>query len=156
MISTPLKVTDCSLISDGAAALVIVVDDMLSDFPRAVGFRAYQQVNDYLPISAKDLAAFEGPRRAIELAYRQAGITVNDLSLAEVHDCFTIAELLMVEALGLAAPGRGRGAVIDGVTSREGKLPVNLSGGLKAKGHPVGATGVSMHVLATQNGRAHV
>lgn len=150
MISPPLKVTDCSLISDGAAALVLVADDMLSDFPKAVGFRAYQQVNDYLPLSAKDLPAFEGPRRAIEQAYRQASITVDDLSLAEVHDCFTIAELQMVEALGIAAPGEGRKAVIDGVTSREGKLPVNLSGGLKAKGHPVGATGVSMHVLGAR------
>ncbi len=150
MISPPLKVTDCSLISDGAAALVLVADDMLSDFPRAVGFRAYQQVNDYLPMSAKDLAAFEGPQRAIEQAYRQAELTVADLSLAEVHDCFTIAELLMVEALGIAAPGEGRKAVIDGVTSLEGRLPVNLSGGLKAKGHPVGATGVSMHVLAAR------
>jgi acetyl-CoA C-acetyltransferase len=150
MISSPLKLTDCSLISDGAAALVLVADDMLSDFPKAAGFRAYQQVNDYLPMSAKDPAAFEGPRRAIEQAYRQAGITVDDLSLAEVHDCFTIAELLMVEALKLAAPGEGRRAVIDGATSREGKLPINLSGGLKAKGHPVGATGVSMHVMAAR------
>lgn len=150
MISSPLKVTDCSLISDGAAALVLAADDMLSNFPKAAGFRAFQQVNDYLPMSEKDLAAFEGPRRAIGQAYRQAGVTVADLSLAEVHDCFTIAELLMVEALGIAAPGEGRKAVIDGVTSREGRLPVNLSGGLKAKGHPVGATGVSMHVMAAR------
>jgi acetyl-CoA C-acetyltransferase len=150
MIAAPLKLTDCSLISDGAAALVLVAEDMLSDFPRASGFRAYQQVNDFLPMSAKDPAVFEGPRRAIERAYHQAGITVDDLSLAEVHDCFTIAELLMVEALMLARPGEGRKAVIDGATSREGKLPVNLSGGLKAKGHPVGATGVSMHVMAAR------
>lgn len=150
MISSPLKVTDCSLISDGAAALVLVADDMLGDFPKAVGFRAYQHVNDYLPMSLKDLTTFEGPRRAIEQAYHQAGITVDDLSLVEVHDCFTIAELLMVEALGIAAPGEGRNAVINGETSREGRLPMNLSGGLKAKGHPVGATGVSMHVLAAR------
>ena len=150
MISAPLKVTDCSLISDGAAALVLVSDELLADFPKAVGFRAYQQVNDYLPLSAKDLAAFEGPRRAIGQAYAQAGIAVDDLSLAEVHDCFTIAELLMVEAMDIAPPGGGRQAVLDGVTSREGRLPVNLSGGLKAKGHPIGATGVSMHVLATR------
>ncbi len=147
MVSAPLKVTDCSLISDGAAALVMVSDELLSDFPKAVGFRAYQHVNDFLPLSEKDLTAFEAPRRAIEQAYAQAGISVEDLSLAEVHDCFTIAELLMVEALGVAPPGGGRKAVIDGVTSRQGRLPVNLSGGLKAKGHPVGATGVSMHVL---------
>lgn len=150
VIAAPLKVTDCSLISDGAAAMVMVADDMLSDFPRAVGFRAYQQVNDYLPMAAKDPIAFDGPRRAIAQAYRHAGITVDDLSLAEVHDCFTIAELLMVEALGVAAPGEGRKAVIEGATLREGKLPMNLSGGLKAKGHAVGATGVSMHVMAAR------
>jgi acetyl-CoA C-acetyltransferase len=150
VISAPLKVTDCSLISDGAAALVLVAHEMLADFPKAAGFKAYQQVNDYLPMSAKDPVAFEGPRRAIDQAYRQAGITVDDLSLVEVHDCFTIAELLMVEALQLARPGEGRKAVIDGVTSRDGRLPMNLSGGLKAKGHPVGATGVSMHVMAAR------
>ena len=150
VVSPPLKVTDCSLVSDGAAAVVIVADDMIGDFSKAVGFRAYQHVNDVLPLSAKDLPAFEGPRRAIDQAYAQAGITVSDLSLAEVHDCFTIAELLMTEALGIAAPGEGRNAVIEGATSREGRLPVNLSGGLKAKGHPIGATGVSMHVLVAR------
>lgn len=150
MIAAPLKVTDCSLISDGAAAIVLVAADRLSDFPRAVGFRAAQQVNDLLPLQTKDLAAFEGPRRAIAQAYVQSGATVDDLSLAEVHDCFTIAELLMTEALGVAMPGEGRRAIIDGETSRGGRLPINLSGGLKAKGHPVGATGVSMHVMAAR------
>ncbi|MBP7335985.1 thiolase domain-containing protein [Niveispirillum sp.] len=150
MISAPLKVTDCSLISDGAAALVLVADDMLSDFPKAAGFRAAQQVNDYLPMAAKDPLAFAAPRHAIAKAYEQARISVDDISLAEVHDCFTIAELMMVEAMGVASAGEGRRAVIDGVTSRGGKLPMNLSGGLKAKGHAVGATGVSMHVMAAR------
>ena len=113
----------------------------------AVRFRASVQVNDVLPLSGKDVVAFEGRRCAIAQAYAEAGIGVDDLSLAEVHDCFTIAELLSVEALQLAEPGRGRDAVIGGQTRRDGQLPVNLSGGLKAKGHPVGATGVSMHVL---------
>ena len=150
MIAAPLKVTDCSLISDGAAALVIVSNDMLSDFPKAAGFRAYQQVNDYLPMAAKDPIAFAGPSRAIAQAYRQAGVTAADISLAEVHDCFTIAELMMVEALGIAPPGKAREAVIEGQTRRDGKLPINLSGGLKSKGHPVGATGVSMLVTAAR------
>jgi len=150
MIAPPLKVTDCSLISDGAAAVVIAHSDVLSGLDRAVGFRAAVQVNDLLPLSAKDLAAFEGPRHAFEQAYRTAGITVGDLDFAEVHDCFTIAELLTVEAMGLALPGKGREAVLEGQTDRGGRLPVNLSGGLKAKGHPVGATGVSMHVLAAR------
>jgi len=150
MISDPLKLSDCSLVSDGAAALILVSSDLLGEFTRAVGFRATAQVNDVLPLSAKDLAAFEGPARAIRAAYAAAGIGARDLSLAEVHDCFTIAELLTVEAMGIAAPGQGREAVIEGATRRDGALPVNLSGGLKAKGHPVGATGVSMHVLAAR------
>jgi acetyl-CoA C-acetyltransferase len=150
MIAAPLKKTDCSLVSDGAAAVVLVRADMAKDFRRAVAFRAAQQVNDLLPLSAKDLTAFEGPRRAFDAAYRQAGVTVSDIDFAEVHDCFTIAELLSVEAMGLAEPGRGRELVIDGGTGRNGRLPVNMSGGLKAKGHPVGATGVSMHVIAAR------
>ncbi len=150
VIAAPLKKTDCSLVSDGAAAIVLVSADMVSDFRRAVGFRAARQVNDLLPLSAKDLTAFEGPRRAFNAAYAQAGVSVSDIGFAEVHDCFTIAELLSVEAMGLAEPGRGRELVIDGGTGRNGRLPVNMSGGLKAKGHPVGATGVSMHVIAAR------
>ena len=147
MIADPIKLSDCSLVSDGAAAVVLVAADMLADFRRGVRFRAAQQVNDFLPLSAKDLAMFEGPSRAIAQTYAEAGVGVDDLSLAEVHDCFTIAELLCVEALQLAEPGQGRDVVVSGDTRRDGRLPINLSGGLKAKGHPVGATGVSMHVL---------
>ena len=150
MIADPLKLTDCSLVSDGAAALVIVDDSMLPELRRAIAFRAAEQVNDLLPLSAKKLEAFEGPRLAVQKAYAKAGVTVDDIGFAEVHDCFTIAELLSMEALGLAAPGAGRAAVIEGQTRRDGKLPVNVSGGLKAKGHPVGATGVSMHVIASR------
>jgi acetyl-CoA C-acetyltransferase len=150
MISDPIKVTDCSLISDGAAAIVLVADDMLADFDRAVGFRAMCQVSDLLPLSAKNLSDFEGPRRAIQGAFANAGVGVADISFAEVHDCFTIAELMLTEAIGVALPGGGRRAVIEGWTRRDGRLPINLSGGLKAKGHPVGATGVSMHVMAAR------
>ena len=150
IIAAPLKKTDCSLVSDGAAAIVLVREDMAKNFKRAVGFRARQQVNDFLPLSAKDMTAFEGPRRAFQKAYGEAGVSVNDISFAEVHDCFTIAELLAVEAMGLAEPGKGRELIIAEGTGRNGKLPVNMSGGLKAKGHPVGATGVSMHVIAAR------
>ena len=150
IVAEPLKVSDCSLITDGAAALIITREDMLSDFSRGVAFKAAQQVNDYLPMSRRDALAFEGPQRALAEALRSAGLTVDDLDFAEVHDCFTIAELMIVEAIGLAEPGRGRFACIDGVTRRDGRLPFNLSGGLKAKGHPVGATGVSMHVMAAR------
>ena len=92
--------------------------------------------------------SFEGPRRAWAQALAGAGCQVGDLSFAEVHDCFTIAELLTYEAMGLAAPGQGARLLDDGTVAAGGRLPVNPSGGLKAKGHPIGATGVSMHVLA--------
>jgi len=150
LIADPLKMTDCSLVSDGAAAVVLVRADMARDFRRAVGFRAAVQVSDFLPLSKKELTAFEGPRRAFDKAFGQAGVALSDIAFAEVHDCFTIAELLAVEAMGLAAPGRGVAAVLEGWTQRDGRLPVNMSGGLKAKGHPVGATGVSMHVIAAR------
>ncbi len=150
MIADPIRMTDCSLVSDGAAALVVARAEMANEFRRAVKFRGRAQVCDLLPLTAKDLAAFEGPRRAFEAAYAQAGVGVDDLSFAEVHDCFTIAELLSLEAMGLAETGGGARAVLDGQTQRNGRLPVNMSGGLKAKGHPVGATGVSMHVIAAR------
>lgn len=150
LIAAPLRMTDCSLISDGAAALVMVAEDRAADFPQAVGFRAAVQVNDFLPMSRRDLLAFAGPAEAFRRAYAEAGITVADLDFAEVHDCFTIAELLTYEAMGLAPRGQGARALADGTVFAEGRMPVNLSGGLKAKGHPVGATGVSMHVMAAR------
>ncbi|WP_157218392.1 thiolase domain-containing protein [Flavisphingomonas formosensis] len=147
VIAPPLKLSDCSLISDGAAAVVVAHRSRLPDFRRAVGFRAAELVSDLLPLSAKRPERFEGPAVAIARAYAAAGATVDDIGAAEVHDCFTIAELLSVEALGLAKPGQGSAVVREGQTERDGRLPINLSGGLKAKGHPVGATGVSMHVM---------
>jgi len=147
LVAPPLRLTDCSLISDGAAALVMVADDMAPDFARSVKFRAGVQVNDFLPLSRRDLLKFEGPAQAFSRAYKEAGITVHDLDFAEVHDCFTIAELLVYEAMGLAPLGQGARVIADGTVYRDGAVPVNLSGGLKAKGHPVGATGVSMHAL---------
>ncbi len=148
MVAPPLRKTDCSLVSDGAAALVLTDEALARDFPRAVRLRSRVQVNDFLPMARRDVAAFEGPRRAWAEALDRAGCGVRDLSLAEVHDCFTIAELLSYEAMGLAALGEGARLVEDGTVAAAGSLPVNPSGGLKAKGHPIGATGVSMHVLA--------
>jgi len=148
LIAAPLRKTDCSLVSDGAAALIIVDDSLRSRFPRAVRFRARQQVNDFLPLSRRDALSFAGPSRAWQQALAAAGCTVNDLSLAEVHDCFTIAELLTYEAMGLAPAGQGARVLEDGTVYAGGRLPINPSGGLKAKGHPIGATGVSMHVMA--------
>lgn len=148
IIAAPLRKTDCSLVSDGAAALVLVSEERASSFRRAVRFRSREQVNDFLPISRRDAVEFEGPRRAWSKAFAAAGCSTWDLSFAEVHDCFTIAELLAYEAMGIAKAGEGGRAIEEGVTGFNGRLPVNPSGGLKSKGHPIGATGVSMHVLA--------
>jgi len=148
LVAGPLRRTDCSLISDGAAALVIADEETARALPRAVAFRARAHVNDTLPLSRRDPTAFEGGRRAWAKALAEGGLTLDDLSLVETHDCFTIAELLEYEAMGLAAPGEGYKVVREGITEMGGKLPVNPSGGLKSKGHPIGATGVSMHVLS--------
>jgi acetyl-CoA C-acetyltransferase len=147
-VARPLKRTDCSLVSDGAAALVLADAETARSMGKAVRFRAAVQVNEYLPIAARDIIRFDGARTAWQRAYEQAGVGVGDLSFVETHDCFTIAELIEYEAMGLAAEGKGGRAALEGWTSASGKLPVNRSGGLKAKGHPIGATGVSMHVLA--------
>lgn len=148
LVAPPLKVSDCSTVADGAAALIVVAPEIAVAFPKAVAFRATQQVNDFMPMSRRDVIGFAGPKEAFARAYAEAGVGIGDLSFAEVHDCFTIAELLSYEAMGLAAPGQGGHIALDGVTRHDGRLPVNPSGGLKAKGHPVGATGVSMHVMA--------
>jgi acetyl-CoA C-acetyltransferase len=148
LVAPPLRKTDCSLVSDGAAAVVLGDADTAAAAPKAVAVRARAHVNDFLPLSRRDPLAFEGPRHAIESAYRLAGIGVDDLDFAEVHDCFTIAELLIYEAMGLAPAGQGARVIDRGDSEFGGRLPVNPSGGLKSKGHPIGATGVSMHVLA--------
>ncbi|TKD34420.1 acetyl-CoA acetyltransferase [Azotobacter chroococcum] len=148
LIAPPLRLSDCSLISDGAAAIVLASAKRARQFRRSVAIRAMAQVNDFLPLSRRDFLAFEGPQRAIRSALEQAGVTLADLHFAEVHDCFTIAELMIYEAMGLAPKGEGFRALEDGTVLADGRLPVNLSGGLKAKGHPVGATGVSMHAMA--------
>lgn len=147
-IAPPLRLTDCSLITDGAAAIVLQSARAAADAARRVRFAGTAHVSDILPMSKRDFLSFDGPRRAISAAYAEAGITVSDLDFAEVHDCFTIAELLIYEAMGLAPAGQGERALDEGIVFAEGRTPVNLSGGLKAKGHPVGATGVSMHALA--------
>lgn len=150
MIAEPLKVTDCSLVSDGAAAIVLASDRRAAAARRSVRIAAMEQVNDVLPMAGRDLSVMEGPKRAIAAAMNAAGCTLGDIDFAEIHDCFTIAELMIYEAMGLAAPGEGCKCLTDGTVRRGGALPVNLSGGLKAKGHPVGATGVSMHVIAAR------
>jgi acetyl-CoA C-acetyltransferase len=147
-VAGPLKRTDCSLVSDGAAALVLCDVETALRLNKAVAFRAAQHVQDFLPMSRRDILKFEGCAQAWKQALAQAGTSLNDLSLVETHDCFTIAELIEYEAMGLAPEGRGADAVKDGTVAKDGRLPINPSGGLKSKGHPIGATGVSMHALA--------
>lgn len=147
-VAGPLKRTDCSLISDGAAALVLADEDTARGLSKAIGWRAAVQVNDYLPLSRRDPTRFEAGALAWARALQDAKLQLSDLSFVETHDCFTIAELMQYEAMGLVPEGQGGRAALEGWTRPDGRLPVNRSGGLKAKGHPVGATGVSMHVLS--------
>ncbi|KDM67936.1 acetyl-CoA acetyltransferase [Acidiphilium sp. JA12-A1] len=148
IVAGPLKRTDCSLVSDGAASLILTDEDTARALPQAVRFRAAAHVNDFLPLSRRDPTRFEAGERAWAQALAAAGLTLDDLSFVETHDCFTIAELIEYEAMGLVPRGQGARAVLEGITAPDGRLPVNRSGGLKSKGHPVGATGVSMHVMA--------
>jgi acetyl-CoA C-acetyltransferase len=150
LVAGPLRRTDCSMISDGAAAVVLTNADGAAQARRAVRFRAAEHVNDFLPMSRRDILAFEGPRLAWQRGLEAARLRLDDLDLVETHDCFTIAELIQYEAMGLCEPGQAARLVEDGVTEMDGRLPVNASGGLKAKGHPVGATGVSMHVMVAR------
>jgi acetyl-CoA C-acetyltransferase len=147
-VAGPLKRTDCSLVSDGAAALVITDTETALQMRRAIAFRATAHAQDFLPMSKRDILKFEGCAEAWRRALAQAGAQLSDLSFVETHDCFTIAELIEYEAMGLTPEGKGAIAIKEGWTQKDGKLPVNPSGGLKAKGHPIGATGVSMHALS--------
>ena len=148
IVAGPLRRTDCSPVSDGAAALVLADGDTAAGLAKAIRFRATAHVNDLLPMAARDITRFEAGEHAWGAALAMAGLQLADLSFVETHDCFTIAELIEYETMGLVPPGQGARAVFEGWTAADGRLPVNRSGGLKAKGHPVGATGVSMHVMA--------
>ena len=146
-VAGPLKRTDCSLVSDGAAAIVLTDVETALSMKRAVAIRGNAHVQDFLPMSKRDILLFEGCTEAWAQAMKQARVGLDDLSFVETHDCFTIAELIEYEAMGLARPGEGAKVALEGQTEKGGRLPVNPSGGLKAKGHPIGATGLSMHAL---------
>jgi acetyl-CoA C-acetyltransferase len=146
-VAGPLKRTDCSLVSDGAAAVVLADVATALKLGKAVAFRAAEHVQDFLPMSRRDVLKLEGCAQSWKRALAGAGVALTDLSFVETHDCFTIAELIEYEAMGLVPEGQGARAVAEGLTEKTGRLPVNPSGGLKAKGHPIGATGVSMHAL---------
>jgi acetyl-CoA C-acetyltransferase len=147
-VAGPLKRSDCSLVSDGAAALVLSMEPSPHAKVPPIRWRSRTQVNDFMPMSRRDPTWFEGSALAWQQGLAAAGTALSDLSFIELHDCFTIAELLHYEAMGLAPYGEGARVALDGTTRKDGALPVNPSGGLKSKGHPIGATGVSQHVMA--------
>ena len=147
MVADPLRRTDCSPVSDGAAAVVLSTSPT-GGAVAPVRLAGFGHANDFFPAARRDPVAFEATRVSWQRALAMAGVGLQDLDFAEVHDCFTIAELLMYEAMGLTDRGQGVRALAEGWVYKDGKLPVNVSGGLKAKGHPVGATGVSQHVIA--------
>ena len=147
-VAGPLKRTDCSLVSDGAAAVVLADVATALKLGKAVAIRAAEHVQDFLPMSKRDVLKLEGCAQAWARALASAGVALSNLSFVETHDCFTIAELMEYEAMGLVPEGQGARAVAEGLTEKSGPLPINPSGGLKAKGHPIGATGVSMHALS--------
>ena len=148
LVAPPLKRSDCSMISDGAAALIIADDELALEAERVISFKARVQMNDLMPMSKRDKTEFRGAALSWKKALSDAQINLMDLSFVETHDCFTIAELIEYEAMGLTQRGEGYKVLEEGTVYKDGKLPINPSGGLKAKGHPVGATGVSQHVMA--------
>ena len=148
LVAPPLKRSDCSMISDGAAALIIADDELALEAEKAISFKARVQMNDLMPMSKRDKTEFRGASLSWKKALSDAQVNLMDLSFVETHDCFTIAELIEYEAMGLTERGGGYKVLEEGTVYKDGKLPINPSGGLKAKGHPVGATGVSQHVMA--------
>jgi acetyl-CoA C-acetyltransferase len=143
-IADPLNLYDCSLISDGAAAVILAPLERASEFTdKPVRVLGIAQASDYVALDQKpDITAFPAVRRAGEKAYQMAGVGPQDIEFAELHDCFTIAEIIATEDLGFVSKGCGGPYAMEGHTALTGERPINASGGLKSKGHPVGATGV--------------
>jgi acetyl-CoA C-acetyltransferase len=144
----PLKTYDCSQITDGYAALILATEEGLRKLgvakADAVEIAGYAQATDPLMKSGRDILRPAGAYRAMQRAYEMAGASPADVNVAEIHDCFTIAAALGTEVIGKAAPGKGARYWVDGKAASDGECGINLSGGLIAKGHPVGATGISM------------
>ncbi len=153
MVADPLRILDCSPITDGAAAAVLCPLETARKLSRkpVVKVLGSAQASGAIALhSRQDLSRLDSTEKAAEKAYRMAGKSPADLHVVEVHDCFTIAEIMVIEALGLVERGKGGQAAESGMTSLGGRIPVNTSGGLKSKGHPVGATGVAQVVEITR------
>ena len=144
MVADPLKILDCSPITDGAAAVVLAPLDMATSYTdKPIDIVASEQASGTLALHDREsLTSIDAAKIASQRAYKKAGIAPQDVDVAEVHDCFTIAEVVATEDLGFFAPGKGGPAALEGKTKLDGEIAVNTSGGLKATGHPVGATGV--------------
>jgi acetyl-CoA C-acetyltransferase len=147
MIAWPLRLFDCSPITDGGSAVLLVAEETAHQFTdHPLHIIGSGQASDVALHDRDDLTSLGAARRASQEAYAMAGVTPQDIRITEVHDCFTIAEIIATEDLGYFAPGDGYKAAEDRVTARDGAKPVNTSGGLKSKGHPVGASGVAQAV----------
>jgi acetyl-CoA C-acetyltransferase len=154
IIAWPLRLFDCSPITDGAACLLIVAEDLAKSFTGTpIHIIGSGQASDYSLHGREDITELTGVREAARQAYNMAGISPEDIQVAEVHDCFTIAEVIATEDLGFLGPGEGGKAAEQGLTAINGIRPINPSGGLKAKGHPVGASGVAQVVEIWQQMR---
>jgi acetyl-CoA C-acetyltransferase len=152
MVADPLRILDCSPITDGAAALVLCPVDLAKKLKKPiVRIIASGMATDTIALAQrKDITWIESTYLAAKKAYAMAGKKPEDIDLIEVHDCFTIAEICVMEALGIVDKGKGGKAVEEGLTALQGEIPINTSGGLKAKGHPVGATGVAQAIEITK------
>jgi acetyl-CoA acetyltransferase len=147
MVAWPLRLFDCSPITDGAAAILLVAENIAKNFTdHPLHIIGSGQASDVALHDRDDLTSLGAARRAAQEAYAMAGVTPDDIRIAEVHDCFTIAEVVATEDLGFFASGDGYKAAEDRVTARDGSKPINTSGGLKSKGHPVGASGAGQAV----------
>ena len=157
-ICSPLNLYDCSLITDGAAAVVIAAEDRVKEFTdRPMWIKGIGAGSSEMMIQDRSsLTSIPGAKYAADAAYKMAGVGPKDIKMAQVHDCFTIAELIAYEDLGFAEPGKGPEMVENKEMYHDGRIPVNVDGGLKSKGHPLGATGVSMtyEVMKQMRGEA--
>jgi len=154
MVADPLTLLDCSPITDGSAAIIIASVDKAKELgikKRLVKVIGSGHASDTIQLSQRDdLSSIPSTTVAAEQAFKMAGKKISDIDFAEVHDCFSIAEIMVIEALGIAEKGKGGFVTMDGITAIDGTFPVNPSGGLKSKGHPVGATGVAQIVELTK------
>jgi acetyl-CoA C-acetyltransferase/acetyl-CoA acyltransferase len=151
IVADPFRLMDCCPFSDGASAVVVVSDELADSYDAPVDVSGVGHATDVVPIGDKDTPhVTQAARDAAAQAYEQADTSAAEMDFAEVHDCFTGAEILASEALGLVEDGEGGPAAEAGRTARDGDVPINPSGGLKAKGHPIGATGTAQLVELTE------